>query len=321
MNQENNCGSVWNYRTEENGVTVRDIVINTEKGGEPIEILQLSDIHFNCFDQYDFEEANPSLMSTYEYRKWLAGAASVPKVVKCLEHAKTADMVVLTGDVLDFISHGNIALAKEYFFEPFVGRVMACLGNHEISRRVQGKIADPTTLESRLEIVSAIWCNDIYYSSRVLGDKVMLIQMDNASQYDEKGLSFWDCQIEPLSRDIAMARENGYAVLLFFHCNLSTGDPKDSSVRADMLGAKNNEYCNFYDYYAKSDSEGASGTIYNIIVNSGDVIKGGFCGHHHGDFYTEILAKTPDGVDTVIPQYSMIGSIYGEGHILKITVK
>ena len=319
MDQENK--SVWNYRTAENGVTVRNIVIPTEKGGDDIEILQLSDLHFNFFDQRDLEEANPALMSTYEYRKWLAGGAAVSKVVKCLEHCKSVDMIVITGDILDSLSHGNVTLAKEYIFEPYAGRVMASLGNHEISRRVQGTVKDSSTLESRLEIVSANWCNDIYYSSKILGDKVMLIQMDNASQYDEKQLSFWDHQIEPLSRDLALARKNGYVVLLFFHCNLSSGNPKDASVHVDMLGAKNNEYCDFYNYYAKPESEGAEGVIYNLIVNNGDIIKGCFCGHHHGDFYTEILAKTPDGNDTVIPQYSMIGSIYGEGHVLKITVK
>ncbi len=311
----------WMYRIESDGLTVREISIDTDHGGEPVTVVHLTDLHFNSFHPRDFEEANPALMSTYEYRKWLAGGASVPTAVKCLEYGKTADKIVITGDILDFLSYGCIELAKKHIFEPYGQKIMASLGNHDAVRKVQGKVEDSTSLQSRLEILKKNWCNDIYYSSEILGDKVMLIQMDNSSQYDENRIPFWDHQIESLSRDLALARKHGYAVLLFFHCNISTGDPQDRRVRASMLGDKNAEYRNFYDYYAKSDSEGASGIVYNLIVNNGDIIKGCFCGHHHSDFYTEILAKTPSGADTVIPQYCMMASIYGQGHIFKITVK
>ena len=311
----------WMYRIEPDGLTVRELSFETNRGGAPVTVVQLTDLHFNYVNQQDFEEANPALMSTYENRKWLANGASVSTAIKCLEYAKTADKIVITGDILDFISHGTVELVKKHIFEPYGKKVMASLGNHETSRQVEGTVKDPTTMESRMKILENNWCNDVYYSSEVLGDKVMLIQMDNASQFDAYRRSFWERQVEPLSRDLALAREKGYAVLLFFHCNISTGDPADRQVRASMV-YKRGEYKNYYDYdCAKSDSEGASGIVYNMIVNNADVIKACICGHQHGDYYTEIQAKTPSGVDTLIPQYCMMASVYGKGHVLKITVR
>ncbi len=311
----------WIYRHEPDGLTVRELTLETDRGGDPVTVVQLTDLHFNYVNQQDFEEANPALMSTYENRKWHANGASVPVAVRCLEYAKTADKIVITGDILDFVSNGTVELAKKHIFEPYGDKVMASLGNHETSRQVEGTVKDPTTMESRMEILAANWCNDVYYSSEVLGDKVMLIQMDNASQFDVYRRAFWDCQIEPLSRDLALAREKGYAVLLFFHCNISTGDPADREVRASMIH-KRGEYRNFYDYdCATADSEGASGVVYDMIVNNADVIKACVCGHQHSDFYTEIQAKTPSGEETFIPQYCMMASTYGNGHVFKITVK
>ena len=65
----------------------------------------------------------------------------------------------------------------------------------------------------------------------------------------------------------------------------------------------------------------ATEQVYNLITNNGDIIKGVFNGHMHNDYYTEILAKTASGEDTVIPQYTMTASIYEDGRAVKITVK
>ena len=56
------------------------------------------------------------------------------------------------------------------------------------------------------------------------------------------------------------------------------------------------------------------------MTHNADVIRGIFCGHWHSDFYTEILAETPDGKKTVIPQYVLTGNMYDKGHALIITV-
>lgn len=77
-------------------------------------------------------------------------------------------------------------------------------------------------------------------------------------------------------------------------------------------------------FYKKTDmKEGDAATeqIYDLIRNNADVIKGTFCGHQHFDYYTEIVAKTADGKDTIIPQYIMCAAYRHNGHLMKITVK
>ena len=58
-----------------------------------------------------------------------------------------------------------------------------------------------------------------------------------------------------------------------------------------------------FDGDAFSDDRPVAKQVYELITNSPDVIKGYFCGHNHGDAYTEIKAKTPEGKPAYIPQY------------------
>ena len=92
-------------------------------------------------------------------------------------------------------------------------------------------------------------------------------------------------------------------------------------VKGYSVGLPSVEEIGFY--YPGKDSFLMNGykEIYQLITNNADIIAGGFCGHTHNDFYTEIKAKTASGEETVIPQYILIGVPYGKGHALKITVE
>ena len=306
----------WIYKLKTSGLMIREVEIDTGSSKEPVEIVQVSDLHFNYLNDRDFEEANPSILATYAGRKWLANAASVPNAIRTLEYASTADQIVVTGDVLDYMSWGAIELMWEHIFKPYPEAIVT-LGNHEATRRCQDKPAtpDPTTLESRMEILQENWAHDIYYYSKILDERVMVIQMD-----DGAAGSFWESQIEPLKKDLELAREKGYTVLLFFHIPLCTGNPDDTAVYA-IRGNDGNVYDFYNNYIGNAGTTGASKQVYDIIVNSADVIKGIFTGHKHGDYYTEILAKTKDGEDAIIPQYVLTGNPYDRGHALRITVK
>jgi hypothetical protein len=196
------------------------------------------------------------------------------------------------------------------------------LGNHEMTRRCQDNpvTPDPTTLESRYDILQENWDHDIYYYSTVLDDRLMLIQLDNASTY------FWANQVEPFANDLALAREKGYDVLLFYHIPLCTNNPKET----DVYPIRRNDGYNFNfctqgignSSTADDIANGkASKSVYDLIVNNGDIIKGTFSGHKHTDYYTEIVAKTATGESTVIPQFIVSGTPYDGGHAMKITVK
>lgn len=306
----------WIYKLEETGIMVREVDIDTGFDGDPVEIVQLTDLHFNYCNERDFEEQNPSIMATLKGRKWLANAASVPNAVRCLDYASFADQIVVTGDALDYMSWGCIELMKKHVFDAHP-TVMATLGNHEATRRCQDepKTPDPTTLESRMEILQENWIHDIYYYSKVLEDRVMLIQMD-----DGAGGVFWDSQVEPFKKDLELAREKGYTVLMFFHIPLCTNNPAEQDLYPIRRNDTNN-YNFMINGVGKEGAEGATKEVYDLITNNADVIKGIFTGHFHSDYYTEIIAKNADGTDAVIPQYILTGTPYDKGHALRITVR
>ena len=299
----------------ENGMAVLELTIDSGNAdGETVEIAQLTDFHYNYCNEADFEENNPSTMSTYNNRTMNPNGECIPMTNACLEYAASfADQIVLTGDILDYLSYGALEVLKENVWDKYPGTLVA-LGNHD-SVRVMGlptDVADPSTEESRYAILQENWQHDVYYTSKVIKNKVMVIQLDNGTG------KFRDVQVEQLQNDLTLARTNGYTVLLFMHVPLSTGKAEDSTVNAFYKG--DGGYADFYKCIGLN-STGATKTVYDLITNNADVIKGVFTGHEHNNYYTEILAKTSDGVNTVIPQYTLSPACYFGGIVQKITVK
>lgn len=301
------------------GPYVREVKIQGFKPGtDAVEIIQTSDTHFNYVNELDEEEQNPSVMSTKIYRTWLRDGQSVTPVAKVLDYSKYADQLVVTGDILDYLSHGCKELTIENLFRKDTD-VLAITGNHDSTRVMQGKVSDPTTFDSRVEYLREFWPHDVRYASKVVKDKVMCIVLDNGSA------KFWPEQVEQLRADLEKARENDLVVLIFYHIPLSTRNPADTAIepiaedKTDVMDA-------FAGYISKAPTEDATGEVYELITTNADIVKGLFCGHVHNDYYTEVLATYTDEngnvVDTVIPQYMLTATVYGNvGHVIRITVE
>ena len=307
--------NMWKY-SQQNGITIRDIVIETGKGGEDIEIVQLTDMHLGYANATDL--ADPVIKATYDSRDWGKNGQFLGNAVKCLEWAKDADQIVITGDIYDYLTSEVITQVNKHIFNAY-DNIMACLGNHEAAKKMgeESTGADwKATVLERMPTLAAGWVNDVYYSSKVLGNKVMLIQMDNGTTG-----SFWDVQIPLLKADLATARAEGYTVLLFFHIPLATYNIKYSNAQAIMAGKGAISAYNYATSGSCSILIGADKEIYDLITTNGDIIKGCFTGHHHSDFYTEIVATDPSGNKAYIPQYTIMSTAYTGGHALRITVK
>jgi hypothetical protein len=255
-------------------------------------------------------------MASYNGRQWLKDGASVPNAIQALEYASQGDAVVITGDVIDFMSHGAVELTRKYIWDPYPNTLIT-FGNHDFERRCQDTplTPDPTSYQSRYDFLQSNWNHNVYYASKIIKDKVMLIQLENGTT------KFWNSQIQPLTNDLALAREKGYTVLIFYHIPLCTNNPEEKNLYPVR---RNDTYThNFCDngvgYPGTTDS--ATVAVYDIITNNADIIDGTFCGHFHSDYKTEIIAKNADGTDAVIPQYVLTGNPYDGGHVLKITVK
>ena len=303
---------IWNYSTLQDGVIERNIYIKSKKPGRPLRIAHLTDLHFNFCNQADIEENDPILMSTYKNREWLKNGSSVDNAKRTLEHVKNFDAIVITGDILDYLSHGCEELANEHIFKVYPN-VIASLGNHEAARKVQGEFPEAMSYSKKEEWLKSFWPNDIFYSSKVIDERVMLIQIDNCSEK----VGFRQEQIIPFINDIQKAKENDYIVLLFFHFHISPQSEKYSSVKADKIGDSSWAILDLNRHGIKDSHGEASAKICEIIKSNADVIKGCFCGHLHSDFYCELNTDT----DKAIPQYILIGTPYDKGHLLNIIIE
>ncbi|MBQ7900748.1 MAG: metallophosphoesterase [Clostridia bacterium] len=312
-----------NIYLADNGLYIRDVCIGADIDDEVV-IGHISDIHLNYCNQQDFDEADPVLMSTYENRVWCANGETVPKLRRCLEFLKDTDLIVANGDTMDYLSHGTMELMQKELWDK-VADVIATVGGHEIAVKMQGEVDEVLTRDERIEIIKKYWKHDIYYVSRLVKNKVLVIGMlnDNATCTAEQKLK--------LEADLDLARKKGYAVLIFAHEAFATNNPKYKSVTFDDIlnpgdaGGFPRDFCtgegNGMKLAGNHESDADTKAVYNLIVNSADVIKAVVVGHYHNDMYNEITAKYPDGTDTVIPQYLHTASAYDDGHVMRIIIK
>lgn len=317
--------TTWIYRLGENGVYVREFVYDTGKGGDAVEIVQLTDTHFNYCNERDFEENYPETMSTWENRSAFRYPTTQTALNNSIQYASYSDQIIVTGDAIDYLSWGAIELLDKYIRDPYPTAIIP-LGNHDPVRRMQGTVEESTSLESRLELVQENWDNDIYYCSRILSndegiEKVMVVALNNAFNY------FWNGQAEKLAADIEICREKNIPMLVFMHVPILTRNPEHENYSAirvgDPTGATTNLYNNTSSYVGLSTS-GANKDVYDLITMNPDVVKGIFNGHKHNDYYTEIWSKNADGSDNpdvTIPQYTLTSSAYSTGNALRITIK
>ncbi len=297
------------FRRTDTGVYFREHHIDTGHADDPVTIVQITDVHFNLCDGEDLQ--NPELAYTKECRKWLAGGASVTGIQNAMSAASDADQIVLTGDTLDYLSHGAIELTQRYVWDVRPSALL-CLGGHELTRQMQTGRPDETSLESRYADLQAVWAHDVSYESRVLRDRVLVIAMDN------------DCgryrpdQLEKFAADLQTAGKRGWTVLLFQHEPIDSGDPADECAKTLWeCDGKTYNFRHAIGSAERGDSDTAR-AMYRLITENGDKIRGIYCGHLHSAYYTEVRAG-----EHRIPQYVLEGNPYNgqAGHLLRIIVK
>ena len=321
------CGSPdylpgWIYQKED-GMFVRKAFFKSKKKGTtPIRILNFADVHLNYTNEEDLK--SEEVMYTKGCRSWNADGASIPVLEKAMKYGENFDRIVITGDVMDYLTCGSMELMNQYIWDKDPNTIVS-LGGHELTRQMQTGRPNMTTLEERQAVVEKFWRHDMYYFSEVLGDKVMIIQLDNSCH------RYWDFQIEKLANDIFFARKNNYIILIFQHEGISTGKMEDANgvfAIRESDGAGNN--INFYNNHVVGhigESDKATREVYKLLTENADVIKGFFCGHYHSAYYTEVkgsyLYENGERQEALIPQYAVEGLIYDDyvGHVMEITVE
>lgn len=308
----------WIYQLGTDGVMVRETELDFGLGGDPVELVQISDMHICLINARDEAENNPTVISSSKNSFWKWKGESIPNVRKAMEYASHFDdQTIITGDSITFLSWGALEKLQAEVWDKDPSTLIT-LGNHEIVMKNLGKVEETTTLDSRYNMLAEQWRHNVYYTSRIIDNKVMVVQMDNSPS------RYWDGQAERLSADIDYARANGLKILIFQHVPVSTGNPDHTAVDAIRVNDTGSATLNFYSNQAHAilpTKDAATAEVYDVITKNADVIKGIFCGHQHCDSYVEVNATTKDGEETVIPQYILTANAYENGHVMKITVK
>ena len=320
------CGSsddinTWIYKDNKTGVYVREAYIESVTPADKrTEIIQITDVHLNYTDVDD--EDDEEVMHTKQCRTWNADGISVKALINAMEYAKGYDRTVITGDTLDYLTKGSMKLMQKYIWD-VDPECIVTLGGHDLTKQMQTGLPNKLSLTQRQAIVQKFWKHDIFYSSEILNDNVMLIQMDNSCG------CYWENQISKLKKDLKTAREKGYTILIFQHEAISTGRKEDEEYKAFYVWADCGDTENFYSNCVghKPNSDEASIAVYKLITENADIVRGLFCGHYHTSFYMEVEGSyvDADGIRKrkTIPQYVLECNVYAgyTGHVLKITVK
>lgn len=309
------------FRFTDSGIIGRKAFVETKKGGEELNLLQLTDIHLSNLNLRDFEEKNPVVLSTYDGRRSSFNREDVFRNLdRLMPLAPLFDKTIITGDVIDYLTWGAVEYIKRYLYDRHP-EVLLVPGGHDVSRKCQGKVDDPSSLESRQEMLKTVWKQDLYYHSEVLADKVMLVLMNNGEN------RYYSHQTEKLKADIQRARAEDLVILIFQHEPLCTQNEEERAVVPLRVSqtAVPRDYCNGRMFIGNTQTTGEeSMEMYRLITESADVVKAVFCGHMHNEVYTEIVGwdmtdETPQKV--MIPQYVLDAAAYDKGHVLMINVR
>lgn len=322
---------------------IRTVKINIDGEGDPIEIFQMSDTHFNAIykdaahtemidDWNVYGKQSASLIegedasAVSSWNEWgdllhadretiLPNSHNIANYVRCINYAANADRIMVTGDIMNYYSNANMDLMEKYVFNAktnvnpnMTAKIIALGGNHDATLPavsvVDANKAIHRENQAKLEAMYKKYDQDLRYYSEVIDEKVMIIQMDNAVAYDLAGDTFTVDQKNKLEADIAKAHEKGYIILLFYHIPLDT----NNTDGGDDFGG--------YNKFSAVDK-----AVYNLITNNADVIKGCFAGHTHAESNTNIAAKTSDGRRALIPQY-VVGAMYSnDGEMVRVVIE
>ncbi len=178
---------------------------------KPVKILHLSDTHFCAADEHD----SPAVQGMAARRLKGAfldtdGADRIRSYWdQSVAYAKENNLPIIhTGDLIDFLSHGNAVLAKEllddvdYFF---------AAGNHEFCHYVGRAREDLAYKMEQLFYIQPSINHNLLFASRVIGGI-------NFVSVDDGYYLFADWQRECLEREVA----KGLPIVLIIHNPLHT---------------------------------------------------------------------------------------------------
>lgn len=278
--------------------TEHTLALGAEK---PFRVLHLSDTHFALSDSRDDD------------RKQQLGAkrrdafASFPDSTRlywqtAFDYGRNnCDLIIHTGDLIDFVSHPNLEKFAEVNKEE---KLFFATGNHEFSLYVGEAFEDTAYKMQSFDKLQSRISTDLDFASKVFNG-INFVAIDNGYYL------FSDRHLELLKKEI----DRGYPVVLCVHDPLYTPDVGAEIIRSSadhctfMVDAPEEILATYNGYRKRQQTPDESTRRFVDFCRDTTGIKAIFAGHLHRYFQTKFGN---------IPQFVCGATYKGEASIYNI---
>ena len=250
---------------------------------EPIRLLHLSDTHLACADERD-NERKRELARRRASEFAVDGVDLQRHLEEAVSHArKYSELIVHTGDLIDFVSYRNLELAKEFFSKH---DCFVAAGNHEFSKYVGEAWEDEAYKLDSLPLVQKYYPNDLRFASRIVGG-VNLVAVDNSYYLFRRE------ELERLETEIA----RGYPIVLLLHNPIHTDElyhemmVNRKSECAYLVGTPDELLKPYNEHRRRQQQPDAATFAFLDRVKRAPEIRAILAGHLHFNFQTTLFGR------------------------------
>ncbi len=255
---------------------------------KPLRLLHLSDSHLCLADERDDERKRQLALSRAAEFEKIPG-----ETLRLLEEAveygrKHCDLIVHTGDFIDFVSHPNLELLRKHFRGP---DSLLAVGNHEFSLYVGEAWEDEAYKKQSFDRVQQCVGNSIDFASRVVNG-VNLVAVDNSYYL------FAERHLEMLKREAA----KNLPILLLVHNPLHTDDLYREMMEnrrrecAYLAGTPEPLLAGYPEHRRRQQAPDAATQSFIEYVRHEPAIRAILAGHLHFNHVTRLNTRLPQYV-------------------------
>lgn len=270
--------------------------------GESANFLHISDSHLTYGDSRDPEE---KIRQAEDRLALFSKECSFLKELDlAIDYAsKECDLLLHTGDMIDFVSYRNLEVAKEKLAA--CDHFFAC-GNHEFSHYLGEAKEDEDYKAKSYDLVSCYFKDNLTFASRIFKG-INLVSAFNGYYY------FTKKQTSLLQEEL----KKPYPIFLLIHVPLFTEDLYRASMErhkvcAFLVGAPD-KYTQAYQGFRKDHQRANEETLEFIkIVEEAckkGKIKAILAGHTHFDWQDDYYGAK---------QIVSAGTIYGKANLIRV---
>ena len=255
-------------------ITKNTLEIGLEK---PLKILHITDSHipFCC-------ETDPEGMHRQRAKRDEPG--SVRSLQEQMEYGeKNCDLIVHTGDLIDFISKPCLEFARQFLKEH--DKMLFIAGNHEYSKYDYAVEDMDYRIRSLMDMGGGLGVN-MFFNSQVIGG-VNFVGIDDSYHQVEDG------QLLRLKREVA----RGYPIILFMHAPLYEEELYKATFDFwNEVAVVNADRQRHPEVVGDMAEPYPSSTAFYDYVCSEPLIKAVLAGHVHFPFESKLPGGTPQFV-------------------------